>query len=54
LDEDSKIKIDKIICRLAHFYKGAASFDWLESQPISKLIYLNKQAQQINKEMQPK
>lgn len=49
MDEDSKI--EELICNLAYFYKGSASFDWLESQTIPKLIYLNKQAEKINKRM---
>lgn len=52
MDEDSKI--EELICNLAYFYKGSASFDWLESQPIPKLIRLNKQAEKINKRQQPK
>ena len=40
--------LDEFICNLALFYKGAASFEWLEIQPISKLIMLQKQAEKIN------
>jgi hypothetical protein len=52
LDEDSKL--ESIIASLAFFYKGSASFEWLENQPISKLIRLQKEAEKINKQMQPK
>lgn len=51
---DENLRLESIISDLAYFYKGAASFDWLESQPIPKLIRLNKEAQRINKQMQPK
>jgi hypothetical protein len=52
MDEHSKI--EELICNLAFFYKGSASFDWLERQTIPKLMSLNKQAQKINKTMQSK
>jgi len=54
IDEQHCKKTDELICNLAFFYKGSASFDWLESQPISKLIKLQKEAEKINKQMQPK
>lgn len=46
LDEE----LDSLICSLARFYKGAASFEWLENQPISRLLILNKEAHKIIKE----
>lgn len=52
MDEDSKL--DELICSLAYFYKGSASFEWLESQTIPKLLNLHKQAEKLNKQMQPK
>jgi hypothetical protein len=44
-------KIDDIICSLAIFYKGAASFEWLENQTLSKIMSLQEQANKINKEL---
>jgi hypothetical protein len=52
LDEISEL--DSLICNLAHFYKGSASFEWLEKQPMSKMVRLSKEASKINKAMQPK
>jgi hypothetical protein len=51
LDENAQLDI---IANLAYFYKGSGSFEWLESQPTSKLIRLLKEAEKINKKMQPK
>jgi len=51
LDE---IDESSLICNLAHFYKGAASFEWLENQPITKLTRISKEASKINKATQPK
>ena len=52
MDEISEL--DSLICNLAHFYKGSASFEWLEKQPMSKMVRLSKEASKINKAMQPK
>jgi hypothetical protein len=52
LDEDDKL--DSVICELAYFYKGAASFEWLESQTIPKLLHLHEEALKINEQMKPK
>tara|TARA_R110000744_G_C18970433_1_gene518040 strand:- start:82 stop:246 length:165 start_codon:yes stop_codon:yes gene_type:complete len=52
LDEDSKL--EGLICNLAYFYKGSASFEYLESLPIPKLLRLNKEANKINESMKPK
>lgn len=43
-----------MICNLAFFYKGAASFEWLENQTLPKLLKLQREAEKINKAMQPK
>lgn len=43
--------LDQLICSLALFYKGAASFEWLENQPIPKLLMIQKQAGKINDEI---
>jgi hypothetical protein len=48
---DERTKIDAILCNLAYFYKGAASFEWLENQPLSRLITLNEEASKIAKEL---
>ena len=50
MDENSKL--ESLICNLAYFYKGSASMDWLESQPIPKLIRLQKEAEKINKQLE--
>jgi len=50
MDED--LGVFRLICNLAYFYKGAASFEWLENQTVPKLIEMNKQAEKINKAMQ--
>jgi len=52
LDENSKL--ESLICNLAFFYKGAASFEWLESLPIPKLLRLNEEASKINEAMKSK
>jgi len=48
------LHIESLICDLAFFYKGSASFDWLESQPFIKLMRLNDEAIKINDKMKPK
>jgi hypothetical protein len=50
VDED--FKLESLICNLAYFFKGSASMDWLESQPIPKLLRLQKEAQKINKQLE--
>lgn len=58
MDEDLKIggfthnrvSIESIICNLGYFYKGSASFEWLELQPITKILRLQKEAEKINKQ----
>jgi hypothetical protein len=45
VDENSQL--ESIICNLAYFYKGSASIDWLELQPIPKLLRLQKEAEKI-------
>lgn len=50
MDEDSKL--EALICNLAYFYKGSASFEWLENQTLPKLLSLNEQAVKINKQLQ--
>jgi hypothetical protein len=47
-------KIDSLICYLAYFYKGSASFEYLESQPLSKVFRLGKEAEKISKAMKVK
>ena len=42
-------ELEENICNLAHFFKGSASFEWLESQPLSKIFRLIKQANKIIK-----
>jgi hypothetical protein len=49
LDEDFEIKINNLICHLAFFYKGAASFEWLEKQSYPRLLEINKETKKINK-----
>tara|TARA_R110000796_G_scaffold218617_1_gene334535 strand:- start:317 stop:502 length:186 start_codon:yes stop_codon:yes gene_type:complete len=46
--------IESLICNLAYFYKGSASFEWLETQSFTKLMRLNDEAVKINEKMQPK
>lgn len=48
----NKVSIESIICNLGYFYKGSASFDWLESQPITKILRLQKEAEKINKQLE--
>jgi hypothetical protein len=58
VDEDLKIggfthnrvSIESIICNIGYFYKGSASFEWLELQPITKILRLQKEAEKINKQ----
>jgi hypothetical protein len=50
MDEDSRL--ESLICNLAYFYKGSASFEWLENQPIPKLLKLQKEAEKINKQLE--
>ncbi len=58
MDEDLKIggfthnrvSIESIICNVGYFYKGSASFEWLELQPITKILRLQKEAEKINKQ----
>ncbi len=45
--------LDELVCTLALFYKGSASFEWLENQPLSKLLLLQKQANKIADKMKP-
>jgi hypothetical protein len=48
----NKVSIESIICNLGYFYKGAASFEWLELQPITKILRLQKEAEKINKQLE--
>ena len=41
-------RLNELICNLALFYKGSASFEWLETQPITKLLILQREAVKIN------
>ena len=52
MDEDFKLELESLICNLAYFFKGSASMDWLESQPIPKLLRLQKEAEKINKQLE--
>tara|TARA_R100001463_G_scaffold126826_1_gene184712 strand:- start:75 stop:233 length:159 start_codon:yes stop_codon:yes gene_type:complete len=51
---DERIKIDAIICDLAYIYGGAASFAWLENQPLSRLVVLKQESERIAKESNKK
>ena len=46
---DGNAKIDRLLSELAYFYKGAASFEWLEDQPLPKLFRLKEEAVRIQK-----
>ena len=46
----NKVSIESIICNVGYFYKGSASFEWLELQPITKILRLQKEAEKINKQ----
>lgn len=48
----NKVSIESIICNLGYFYKGSASFEWLELQPITKILRLQKEAEKINKQLE--
>lgn len=49
---DNNVSIESIICNLGYFYKGSASFEWLELQPITKILRLQKEAEKINKQLE--
>jgi hypothetical protein len=51
VDGDIVVKIERLICNLAYFYKGSASFQWLESQPIPKLLLIQEEAIKIAKQI---
>jgi hypothetical protein len=40
-----------LICSLAYFYKGAASFEWLENQTLDRLLQIHKEAEKIKKQI---
>ncbi len=48
IDNISHYPLDELICNLALFYKGSASFEWLENQSITKLLILQCEAVKIN------
>jgi len=48
IDNIDHYPLNELICSLALFYKGAASFQWLEEQPITKLLILQDEAVKIN------
>jgi hypothetical protein len=51
MDEDILTKIERLICNLAYFYQGGATFAWLESEPIPKLLRIQQEAVKINKSL---
>ena len=48
IDNIDHYPLDELICNLALFYKGSASFEYLEKQPITKLLILEREATRIN------
>ncbi len=57
LDDPSSIDkinndiLEELICNIAYFFKGSVQMEWLEKQPISKLLRLQTHASKINSDI---